>query len=274
MSRWSDLLSELFQIIAEKATNYVDYIYIRAVCKSWQSALPKKPHNLLCELSWLLLPHRKDSPNHRGFYNLADGKTYRLDLPEAYENGVVNWHDPNSLTASKRRLKDRFIRKAILSATPSSAYNFMVGIICGQKESLAFCTSGDIPWTVVAEISPPVSYKDIMFRAGNFYVVDKMGRVSICETENPPTLIRLADPPPAPTKMGTQAMVLGKLKRTSIIGEGHDFGIFDFQDGNVRRLGLPSYQIKQPQHNRSFFILPPSVWVTINARTGSSLENF
>jgi hypothetical protein len=32
-----------------------------------------------------LLPYQNDSPNHRGFYNLADGKTYRLELPEAYE---------------------------------------------------------------------------------------------------------------------------------------------------------------------------------------------
>jgi hypothetical protein len=37
-----------------------------------------------------------------------------------------------------------------------------------------------------------------MFLSGNFYVVDEMGRISTCKTDNPPTLIHVADPPPVP----------------------------------------------------------------------------
>lgn len=146
----------------------------------------------------------------------------------------------------------------------------------------------------------------------------KWEEVSICKTDNPPSLIHVADPPPVPPKMGykqwylanlngslllvgrireyhvpvygyeTFSFVAYKLEReeskwsdveslgdkmlflgwncshsvsaldfnkckgdciyftddnlmvcADFIWEGHDFGVFDFHGGNVRRLGLP-----------------------------------
>ncbi|KAJ7005733.1 hypothetical protein D5086_004135 [Populus alba] len=403
MSRWSDLPPELLQLITQKQTNLRSCRFVRAVCKSWRSALPKKPHDLLGQLPWLLLPYQNDSPNHRGFYNLADGKTYRLELPESYEKRCCgsshgwlvmveetpaifllnpltkaridlpslstspnfptevvfknsrNLH-PSSIRSSKQRLRDRFIRKVRVSVDPSLVSNFMVMAIYGtEHENLAFCASGDIAWTIIRETSPPLNYKDIMFHGGNFFVIDKVGRVSICKTDNPPSLIHVADPPPVPPKMGYKQwymanlngslLLVGRLRKYHVpvygyetfsfvayklereeskwseveslgdkmlflgwncshsvsaldfnrckgdciyftddnlmagadfIWEGHDFGVFDFHGGNVRRLGLLLYRIKQPRSPCTFFyeeslkrkwssfILPPPVWVTIS----------
>ncbi|EEF52799.1 conserved hypothetical protein [Ricinus communis] len=85
-STWAELPPELLQVIADKHTNYVDYLVTRAVCGSWQSAIAKRPHNhLLCQLPFLLLPYYQNNPDRRGFYNISDDKIYVLELPEAYE---------------------------------------------------------------------------------------------------------------------------------------------------------------------------------------------
>ncbi|XP_065847493.1 F-box protein SKIP23-like [Euphorbia lathyris] len=85
MSNWADLPSELLQEIARKHTDYVDYLYTRAVCKSWNLAIAKRPRNLSSQLPFLLLPYYRENPGHRGFYNVGDEKTYSLELPEALE---------------------------------------------------------------------------------------------------------------------------------------------------------------------------------------------
>ncbi|KAF5204882.1 F-box protein skip23 [Thalictrum thalictroides] len=95
---WSDLPSELLDLIAQNLRNYVDYVRLRAVCPSWHSNLPKKPNHLLTQLPWLLLPHYDNniiSETHCSFFNLADNQTYRLELPEVLGNGKVCWGSPH-----------------------------------------------------------------------------------------------------------------------------------------------------------------------------------
>ncbi|XP_057987598.1 F-box protein SKIP23-like [Hevea brasiliensis] len=398
MSMWAELPSELLQIIAEKHTNYVDYLFTRAVCKSWQRAIAKRPHSLLWQLPFLLLPYHQDIPDHRGFYNIPNDITYSLQLPEAFEKRCCGsshgWlimveDSPsifllNPLTRArielpslssfptfptdlvfensqnlnedfiireKLHIRDTFIVKAILSTDPSSATDFIVVVIYGFNENLAFFRSGDTAWSVVDEASQTSRYKDVQFRQGKLYAVDQMGGISVFSIENN-TMIRVADPPPISPRTGfkqwylvsshEELLVVGRsgkiipdydykterfevykleasswTKKESLedkmlflgcnsslsissqdfsnckgnciyftddhirlckdyVWEGHDFGVFDFEEGRVRSLGLPSYPIKQPcftnifyfEHSlyrdRSLFILPPPVWVTIS----------
>lgn len=265
MSRWSELPSELLQEIAQKQTNYVDYISTRAVCKSWRVAIAKRPHNLLSQPPFLLLPYHQSSPNQRGFYNITDGKTYSLELPEAYEKRCCGtshgWLimveespaifllnpltrariglpslssfptfptkivfensrnlNKNLIAREKLHIRDTFVVKAIVSADPSLTTNFMVVVIYGLTENLAFCRSGDAAWTpIIDETSPPPRYKDVMFREGNLYVVDQMGRISICNVENTPTMIHVADPPPIPPRMGYKQWYLSSLNEELLL---------------------------------------------------------
>ncbi|KAJ9186394.1 hypothetical protein P3X46_001971 [Hevea brasiliensis] len=381
MSRWSELPPELLQTITQKQTNYIDYLSIRAVCKSWRSAIPRRPHDLL-------------PPNHRGFYNLSNGKTYFLEFPQAYDKRccgcshgwLVMVEDTpaifllNPLTKArielpslsafpnfptevvyqnsrnlnehfnrntKLHIRETYIRKAIISEDPSGCQfhgrGYIIYHTVNDNENLALCRSGDISWSTIHEMSPGPHYKDIMFHAGKFYVVDDKDRVSICNTDNPSSMIQVADPPPVPQKWATSNGIWAELWNSLDYGyqtrrfiiykldvsksiwleldglddtifflgwncshsisaldyknckgnfiyftddnfmvccdfpwEGHDFGIFDFDDGIIRPMGLPSYPIKLPRfptiyrskrslgRDRSFFILPPPVWVTIS----------
>ncbi|KAF2324740.1 hypothetical protein GH714_016570 [Hevea brasiliensis] len=311
MSMWAELPSELLQVIAEKHTNYVDYLFTRAVCKSWQKAIAKRPHNLLCQLPFLLLPYHQDIPDHRGFYNIPNDITYSLQLPEAFEKRccgsshgwLIMVEDSPSIfllnplkrarielpslssfptfptdlvfensqnlnedfiIREKLHIRDTFIVKAILSTDPSSATDFIVVVIYGFNENLAFFRSGDTAWSVVDEASQTSRYKDVQFRQGKLYAVDQMGGISVFSVENN-TMIRVADPPPISPRTGfkqwnygildygyqTRRFMIYKLDVSKSIcdfpWEGHDFGIFDFDDGIVRPMGLPSYPIKLPR---------------------------
>ncbi|CAK7346101.1 unnamed protein product [Dovyalis caffra] len=261
---WSELPSELLQLIAEKHTNYVDYLFTRAACKSWQAAITKKPHNVLCQLPLLLLPYHQNNPDHRGLYNIPDDKTYSIELPETYEKRCCGsshgWlimveNSPaifllNPLTRARIELpslssvstfptevvfensrnlnvnyvrreklyvRDTFVIKATISADPSLTASFVVAIIYGFNENLAFCRSGDVDWTLIDETSQPARYKDIMFCAGKFYVVDQMGRISVCTMADMPTMIHLPHPPQISPRMGYKQWYLASLNEELLL---------------------------------------------------------
>ncbi|PIA27254.1 hypothetical protein AQUCO_08200046v1 [Aquilegia coerulea] len=95
---WSNLPNELLDLISQNLTNYVDYVRLRAVCPTWRSNLPKKPNHLVTQLPWLLLPHYDNNTiceTHCSFFNLADNKTYRLELPEVLGDGMICWGSPH-----------------------------------------------------------------------------------------------------------------------------------------------------------------------------------
>ncbi|KAJ6392355.1 hypothetical protein OIU77_026168 [Salix suchowensis] len=101
--------------------------------------------------------------------------------------------------------------EAMLSADPSLAADFVVAIIYGVNENIAFCRSGDVDWPLIDESLKHSRYKDIMFCAGKLYVVDRMGRISICNVANTPTMIHLADPPQISSWMGYKQWYLASL---------------------------------------------------------------
>jgi len=62
-----------------------------------------------------------------------------------------------------------------------------------------------------------------------FFVVDKVGRVSICTADNPPSLIHVADPPPVPPKMGYKQWYLANLNGSLLLV------------GRIRKYHVPVY---------------------------------
>ncbi|PIA27253.1 hypothetical protein AQUCO_08200045v1 [Aquilegia coerulea] len=153
LSGWSELPAELLDIISTKLINYVDYVRLRAVCPSWKSHLPKKPSHLLklTQLPWLLLPHYENnivSETHCSFFNIADEKTYRLELPEAIAKGKQCWGSPhgwlvtldeegpcfgllNPLTRDEKRLPTLFF-------FPSTLQNDQVSSIVLPWDSIGY----------------------------------------------------------------------------------------------------------------------------------------
>lgn len=92
LAQWSLLPNDLLQKIADLLlVNIVDYIRVRAVCKSWRSGitdvqqlkLPLPP-----QLPWLMLKYDEESEDGT-FHRLSDGKEIKLTLPEARDNRIV-----------------------------------------------------------------------------------------------------------------------------------------------------------------------------------------
>ena len=91
-AQWPLLPKDLLQKIADLLlVNIIDYVRVRAVCKSWQSRITdpqqlKSP--LPPQLPWLMLKFDEDSKDGT-FYRLSDGKEIKLTLPEAWDNRIV-----------------------------------------------------------------------------------------------------------------------------------------------------------------------------------------
>ncbi|WCJ44298.1 hypothetical protein M5689_024973 [Euphorbia peplus] len=398
MSNWADLPSELIQEIGGKHTNFVDYLHTQAVCTSWKSSLPKRPHNISSHLPFLLLPYYQDHPGHRGFYNISNDKTYSLKLPKASEKRCCGsshgWLimvedtpsvfllnpltrakielpslstfptfptdlvylnsrnlNENYIMREKLHIRDTFIVKAVLSADPSTTKDFIVAVIYGFNENLAYCKWNNTEWKIV---DTPRRYKDILFREGKLHTVDQTGAISVFNEELN-SMIRVSDLPPVNPRIGyrqwyiascneeKELLVIARYRKVvpgyeykterfevyrlgedgwrkmeslgekmmlflgtnsslcisvnncegnciyfsddyvrlgkDYAWEGHDYGKFEMENGEIRSLGLrlsSSPMMKQPCfphmfyfeqcifRDTSVFVLPPPVWVTIS----------
>ncbi|GLT82505.1 hypothetical protein SLE2022_008700 [Rubroshorea leprosula] len=93
MARWEGLPGDLIYAIGERL-EYSDYVRLRAVCVSWNSAVPKNPSYLLKQpVPWLMLPFDDETQASRSFYSIFEKKVYRLELPETrgkYFRGSFN----------------------------------------------------------------------------------------------------------------------------------------------------------------------------------------
>ncbi|KAF8405484.1 hypothetical protein HHK36_010391 [Tetracentron sinense] len=92
-----------------------------------------------------------------------------------------------------REMRDLFLKKVILSSSPSSADgDYIVMAILNETGLLAFCRKGDLLWTVMAEALP--YYEDVIYYKGLFYAVDKHGRVAICDVHSLSSMVTIIEP--------------------------------------------------------------------------------
>ncbi|OVA16000.1 Protein of unknown function DUF295 [Macleaya cordata] len=89
---WAQLHPDLIQAIANRITAYIDYIRFRAVCVSWNSAVPKFPnhhHHLPPQIPWLMVPFMGDeTESYRCFFSISEDKYHILELPECSEKRI------------------------------------------------------------------------------------------------------------------------------------------------------------------------------------------
>lgn len=83
MGRWSKLPRDLLDEIEHLIVLYFDKVRVRAVCKSWNSHLPKMPNHQVRRLPWLLQSFESNTEGSHGLYDLFEKKFYKIDLPEA-----------------------------------------------------------------------------------------------------------------------------------------------------------------------------------------------
>ncbi|OVA15998.1 Apoptosis regulator [Macleaya cordata] len=258
-SEWAQLPPDLIEAIANRITVYIDYIWFRAVCVSWRSAVPKFPnHNHLpLQLPWLMVPSiGKDCESQIRFFSPSENKYHLLELPECrgkrvcgsslgwllmLERGpAINLFNPftrtliplppltafphvefrpsignkefiflarcRQYTYSFRPMHDFFIRKMVLSSSPSSSSSsrslknkieegddYMVVAILRFRE-LVFMKKGDQFWTLISD--PEFEFENGIFHKGRFFAVDIRSRVAVCDFDGPSPKVTLLLPGP------------------------------------------------------------------------------
>ncbi|XP_042478166.1 F-box protein SKIP23-like [Macadamia integrifolia] len=209
--KWSELPGELLQKIAKFLTLYADYIRVRAVCVSWQSAIPKTPNHLPRQFPLLMLPYNPESDTRVQFFSLAEKKTYRLDIPfeihrkflrGSCHGWLVTVEDTPSVGLFNPFTKVHIelpsfsefvyhfqgsdsLSKLVLSSSPSSS-DFMAIAILGYSFRLAFCRCRDKRWTAVKErdfsyVDLSSSYSDVIFYKEKIVAVKTDGEVIIMD---------------------------------------------------------------------------------------------
>ncbi|XP_042478380.1 putative F-box protein At1g65770 [Macadamia integrifolia] len=204
---WSELPVDLLDQIAKPLILYADYIRLRAVCVSWQSALPKIPNHLPRQFPLLMIPNEKESDTHRDFFNLAENKYYRFDFPFEVHNKVLcgsshGWlvtFDPNTLSISlynpftKALIKlpsfpafdyeeIEYLNKVVLSSSPSSS-DFVAIAVIKYSRNMRFCRCRDESWAILREPNgvPLCFFADIIFYKQQIVAVRFDGEVVIME---------------------------------------------------------------------------------------------
>lgn len=92
-----------------------------------------------------------------------------------------------------REMRDLFIKKMVLSASPSGGADFVALVILNQTGDLAFCKRGDKCWRFIEEAQ---SYcEDVMYHKGLFYAVNKHGAVVVCDVSGDVPSVSYIDMP-------------------------------------------------------------------------------
>lgn len=78
-----------------------------------------------------------------------------------------------------RQMRDTFIKKVVLSSSPSKDSDFIAVAILNQTGDLAYCRNGGQRWTIIEGAQ---SYsEDVIYKKGLFYAVDKGGSMAVCD---------------------------------------------------------------------------------------------
>ncbi|KAF7829516.1 F-box protein SKIP23-like [Senna tora] len=84
-------------------------------------------------------------------------------------------------TRNLRQMRNSFLRKVVLSSTPSQTNQFMALAILGHT-NLAFCKHGDDSWTFIDKAHN--CWEDVVFHNGKFYAVKKGGTLAVLDIQD------------------------------------------------------------------------------------------
>ncbi|GKU98071.1 hypothetical protein SLEP1_g11123 [Rubroshorea leprosula] len=119
----------------------------------------------------------------------------KLDLPPLYSFPNVRSFDSHyidgeymlqssspqgfSYRRSSPYMRDCYIKKVVLSSSPSKDPNFVATAIVNFPGQLVYCRSGDDSWSVT-EVPNSFS-EDVIYFHGSFYTVNNFGDLAVCD---------------------------------------------------------------------------------------------
>ncbi|XP_057470225.1 F-box protein SKIP23-like [Actinidia eriantha] len=166
----------------------------------------------------VLLPPLSSFSNVVAFNFYDVGREYTLRAP----NG-------DTYTLNLKQMRDFFIKKVILSSSPSSDDNYIAFAILNQTGDLAFCKNGDQSWKFIEDAK---SYcEDVIYCNGLFYAVNKLGEITVCDVHGPSPRVSLICTPPQIG--GDMQYVVSSSVELLLITRYLDFEFVDYQFDNV-----------------------------------------
>ncbi|GJV75356.1 hypothetical protein Tco_1506940 [Tanacetum coccineum] len=219
MMEWSEMLPEVFDIIAHKhITFYEDYQSFAGVCKSWRLAATRTYRNSNgppSRLPSLMLADKSDDEESRELFLLSNKSIRKTQLPEAYgkaRRSSCGW----LLTVGKdfsSQLINPLSREIInlpkldtfpKAIGPSELYGPIQKVVLLMESKLVFviwdynklgfCHIGDNKWT---SVEPNKELRDITFYNGHIYCFDRNNNILACNVngKDPAVLVDVATMP-------------------------------------------------------------------------------
>lgn len=220
MADWtSDLPQDLIAYIAQRMDLMQDLFAFGLVCKSWSSAATKENFTRVFthQVPLLMLPDLENKGViPRQCYNLTKGKVCRLNIPKTItQRHLAPWCRSSLgwlLIASSRfstsnskhiyllhpfkheeillpTLEFRCVKKFVLSSSPSLTSDYRVMVSTSYPREFAFWRPKDNEWTKISsELNPREADRrsyDIAYYKGQFYIVERDGRVLVCDIDDP-----------------------------------------------------------------------------------------
>ncbi|XP_060199887.1 F-box protein SKIP23-like [Lycium barbarum] len=82
-------------------------------------------------------------------------------------------------TRSLKEMRDSFIRKVVISNSPSRDPNFIAMVILNETGELAYCKNGENSWRFIDDAR--FYAEDVIYFDGLFYAVHKSGEIAVCD---------------------------------------------------------------------------------------------
>ncbi|KAF3642221.1 putative pseudouridylate synthase [Capsicum annuum] len=128
------------------------------------------------------LPPVTQFPNVLNFDFYSVGREY-----------TVRSSDGEVYTRNLKEMCDLFIRKVVISSSPSRDPNFIVMAILNETGELAYCKNGENLWNFIDEAR--FYAEDVIYFEGLFYAVHKSGEIAVCDvTGNSPSVSFIETP--------------------------------------------------------------------------------
>ncbi|KAL3499667.1 hypothetical protein ACH5RR_038760 [Cinchona calisaya] len=217
MANWSELQDDILVVIAQHITKIEDYVSFGSVCKSWRVAAASKKDfkGLLLwqQIPCLMLPTQDDKDDEdREFYSLMERQVMaRVNLPKlkgkkkffeslgwllligqdgdmsllnpfSFENNEIKLPNQNTLPGYDYFYINQphsFVSKMVLSARPNEAEDYVVILICGYVQFLAYWKPRDQSWNRIKTRNS--TYPDVVFHNGRCYVIDFDGYIMLLQ---------------------------------------------------------------------------------------------
>lgn len=108
------------------------------------------------------------------FPNIVDFDFYRVG-----REFTLRSFDGELYARNLKEMRDSFIRKAVISSSPSRDPNFITLVILNETGDLAYCKNGENAWKFIDDAR--FYAEDVIYYEGLFYAVHKSGEIAVCD---------------------------------------------------------------------------------------------